>query len=190
DGKLQIDNAVLEATSSKLKPNAVLDFLRRNSRIYGVFTETGLVLSLNEPLYRKINRWYTGIASRFEKNDRAGTWTVPYGPQKPMEVTGALIKALAAESGKDGSKFILAMFPNAVGDPEYMQQEAQYEIMARKQGFSYIDLTGPVMNRPDSKSMFLQYHFSSKGHALVAERLQPIVESLVSESQLPAANPQ
>ncbi len=48
-GNLQLDDGALQAQKSKLEPNAWMDFLRRNSCIYGVLSQTNLLLSINEP---------------------------------------------------------------------------------------------------------------------------------------------
>jgi lysophospholipase L1-like esterase len=177
-GALRCDRAVMAACSSKLQPNAVMDYLHRNSRIYGVLSQTGLALSINEARYRKITGWFSAWTSSWSKNDGPSTWVVSYAKQDPEKVTGALLERLQGDVEKDGAKFVLAMFPNSVQDPLYMRQEVEYELLAKKNHFSFANLTYPFFQHGDPKALFLQYHFSASGHEVVAEQLLPMIQNL------------
>jgi lysophospholipase L1-like esterase len=177
-GNLQCDRAVMAACSSKLQPNAVMDYLHRNSRIYGVLSQTGLALAINEARYRKISGWWSALTASWSKNDGPSTWTVPYAKQDPEKVTTELLTRLQSDVEKDGAKFVLAMFPNSVQDPLYMRQESEYITMSAKNHFSFVDLTGPFFAQGDTKPLFLQYHFSAKGHEVVAQQLLPLIKNL------------
>jgi len=177
-GAIQCDRAVMSACSSKLQPNAVMDYLRSNSRIYGVLSQTGLALSINEPRYRKIAGWFTTLVASRTKNDGPSTWAVPYAKQDPEKVTGALLTKLQGDVEKDGAKFVLVMFPNTVKDPVYMRQEAEYQTLATKNHFPFVNMTAPFFAYGDTKQLFLQYHLSAKGHEVVAEQLLPLIKSL------------
>jgi hypothetical protein len=178
---LQMDTSVLEACSSKL-PNPFWDYLKENSRIYGVISATGLVLSINEHNYRKWMGWLTAFTNSFVKNDRPSTWTIPYAKQNPDSVTEALLKRLNRDVTTDGAKFALIIFPNVVQDPDLQRQQSLFEMLANRNGFAFFDLTRPFFDA-DFHSYFLEYHFSSKGHDYVAHQLLPLIEKLTPPSK-------
>lgn len=175
--ELQMDPSVLEACSSKLKPQPFWDYLKKNSRIYGVISATGLVLSINEHNYRKWTAWLSSLTNSLVKNDRPSTWTVPYAKQSPDSVTEALLTKLNQDITADGANFALIIFPNVVQDPDLQRQQSLFEILSNKKHFAFLDLTRPFFDS-DFHSYFLEYHFSARGHAFVAERLKPLIESL------------
>lgn len=177
--ELQMDPSVLEACSSKLKPQPFWDYLKKNSRIYGVVSATGLVLSINEHNYRKWTAWLSSLTSSWVKNDRPSTWTVPYAKQSPDSVTEALITKLNSDITADGGKFALIIFPNVVQDPDLQRQQSLFEMLSNRKHFAFVDLTRPFFDS-DFHSYFLEYHFSSKGHAFVAQRLQPLIENFAT----------
>lgn len=183
NNQLQMDPSVLEACSSKLKPHPFWDYLKENSRIYGVISATGLVLSINENNYRKWMGWLNNLTNSFVKNDRPSTWTVPYAKQNPDSVTEALLTRLNKEITADGGKFALIIFPNVVQDPDLQRQQSLFEILAHRQNFAFLDLTRPFFDA-DFHSYFLEYHFSSRGHAFVAQQLEPLIEKLSARHDL------
>lgn len=176
--ELKLDPSVLEACSSKLKPQPLIDFLKKNSRIYGVISATGLVLSINEHNYRKWSGWLNSIMNSFVKNDRPATWQVPYAKQNADSVTEALITRLSKEVTADGGKFALIIFPNVVQDPDLQRQQSLLEMLSNRVGFTFFDLTRPFFDN-DFHSYFLEYHFSSKGHAFVANQVAPMIENML-----------
>ena len=107
---------------------------------------------------------------------------MPYGKQTPLLVTEALITKLGNQAKADKSQFILTMFPNTINDAEFAEQEKRFQVISKNQGFSYIDFTPFFTKGVDTKSLFLQYHFSSNGHRLVAEKLLPLIESISERS--------
>jgi hypothetical protein len=176
NNQLKLDNNVLEACSNKLEPQPFWDYLKRNSRIYGVLSATGLVLSINENNYRKLTGWWTSLTSSLVKNTGPTTWQVTYGKQSPDAVTEALLTKLNDDVTADGGRFALVIFPNVVQDPDLQRQQSLFEILSNHKKFAFYDLTRPFFDS-DFKSYFLEYHFSSKGHAFVAQRLKPLIES-------------
>lgn len=185
--KLQLDPAVLEACSSKLKPHHFWDFLKENSRIYGVLSATGLMLSINENQYRKIAAWWNNATSHFTKNDRPSSWTVPYAKQNADSVTEALLTRLNNDITADGASFGLVIFPNVVQDPDLQRQQSLLELLANREKFVFFDLTRPFFDN-DFHSYFLEYHFSSPGHAFVAKVLKPVVETIEHRRETPVGN--
>ncbi len=182
NNQLQLDPAVLEACSSKLKPHPFWDYLKEHSRIYGVISATGLVLSINEHNYRKWMGWLTSLSNSLIKNDRPSTWTIPYTKQNPDSVTEALLTKLNQDITADGAKFAMIIFPNVVQDPDLQRQQSLFEMLSHKSGFAFLDLTRPFFDS-DFHSYFLEYHFSSKGHNFVAHQLQPLIDALSSQRQ-------
>ncbi|MFX7078956.1 hypothetical protein ABTI16_19975, partial [Acinetobacter baumannii] len=83
--------------ADKLRPNAVSSFLRSQSRIFGVFSQQNLMLSINEPMYHKINQLISKLqtskspvaTNRFVKPD--------YPLQDPWEVTTRLLERLRSD---------------------------------------------------------------------------------------------
>ena len=176
NNQLQQDNNVLGACSSKLKPHPFWDYLKKNSRIYGVLSATGLVLSINENGYRKLAAWWTNLTNSWVKNDRPATWQVSYAKQNADAVTEALLTKLNADVTADGGRFVMVIFPNVVQDPDLQRQQSLFEMLSNHKNFAFLDLTRPFFDN-DFKSYFLQYHFSSKGHAFVAQQLKPLIET-------------
>jgi GDSL-like Lipase/Acylhydrolase family len=168
-GKLTEDDAVLKAHSASLQANALWDFLRRNSRIYGVLCQANLNLSIHEPLYCKVRSW---LLSPFTPRTKKMTWTeAPYPPPDAWAVTNALVERLHADCLQAGSKLVVVTFPNAVQDPEFDGQIKHLVQTAKHDGFGCFDLTPVFRWNPDPMSLFLQYHFSAKGHKVVAENI-------------------
>lgn len=177
-GKVEQDNSVLTAYAKDLQPNPLNDFLRKNSRIYGVLGQTGLKLSINEPLYLKLKGFVTPKSRKFKAAAVADAKT-----QDSLAVTSALLEQLDADCRKAGSKFVLVAFPNMVEDPEFARQIAKFQAMSKEDGFGFYDLTPSFHWNKDPMSHFFKYHFSGKGHKLVADR---VGEYLLQTNQIPA----
>lgn len=171
-GMLVQDDAVLQANALALKPNPIADFLRVNSRLYGVFTHANLTMSLNEPLYRKLRGW---ILAPFNKKrpkvDDAVNLTDSRVPQDINKVTAALLQRLNADCRKAGGKLVVIDFPNSVNDPEYGKQISMISKTAKSTGFGVFDLSPKFAMYPNPKELFVKFHFSTKGHDFVAHRI-------------------
>lgn len=170
-GTLVQDNSILREQEKNLRPNAVLDFLRRNSRIYGVFSQTNFSLSIHEKLYTKIKGWLTKQASLGQPKPTGHPGRILYSPQDPWPVTRALLHRLNQDCRRNGSKLIVAAFPNTIGDPILAQQIPELEKLSQSEGFAFLDLTPAFQADNNPGSLFLQYHFSAAGHKLAAKEL-------------------
>lgn len=163
-GVLRQDNSILEAEKDRLAPNAVLDFLRRNSRIYGVMMQTDLYLGVNEPLYRTIRNGLKAGVKAHPKPE--------YGLTNAFQVMLELIKNLNSECAAANSQFAIVMFPKTIEDPIFATQAVYIKKEASQRGYRYLDLSPMFAAVPDrDKKLYLQVHFSQVGHDLVAKQL-------------------
>jgi hypothetical protein len=179
-GKLVQDNTILETQKAKLTPHPVMEFLRTHSRIYGVFSQANLSLSLHESLYRKLRapiiRFSEMVSGSKAKNTAAPAL---YQPQDSWAVTSALLERLHADCKQNDSRFILMVFPNTLRDVEFQRQINGMESLSKRLGFDYLDLTPTFNGSKDLGSLFLQYHFSAAGHQVTADQLQQILRAEV-----------
>ena len=162
------DDTIMKFNAKGFEPNAVLDTLRRNSRIYGVLTHTNLALNLNEPLYAKtrnsILKLLPGAKEQF-KHVQA-----PYVIKDPWMVTQKVIERANNDCKNMGTKFMVVCFPNNVNETEYSKQIQSLSKQSAEQGFAYLDLT-PDYIGSNAKDLFLKYHFSTAGHTVAACRI-------------------
>ena len=177
-GHLKEDNSVLLANADKLKPDIIKEFLRKNSAIYGVFTQADLSLSLNEPRYCKLKNWWQALLNLPNKikGKKPMVSNANYADQNDMAVTEALLSCLADETKEKKRQFVLAMFPNIVHFNELKEQAAALKTLAQQKKFQYLDLSNSFLACKDPKSNFLQYHFSKQGHAVVAYDLRNLID--------------
>lgn len=172
-GKLQQDSTLL--SNSALRPNPLFGFLRRNSHIYGVLTQTDLSLSIHERFYRKLRSWFTSLLQLAQSVNAGWKPALPGNTTYPvpdaMKVTDALMSRFASDCKSRHIQFILMMFPNTISDPELSMQAFDLKKLSQKAGFGYIDLTDPFLATKDPRSRFLQFHFSAEGHQVVANEL-------------------
>lgn len=168
-GNLVQDNTIMDVNRNNFRPDPVVDFLRRNSRVYGVLSHTGLTLSLNEPLYAKLKSTLMSLLPG--TRDKWKHVHAAYTIQDPWKVTSTIIERANMDCKKMGAKFMLVCFPNIVNDKEYANQIVNLAKQASEQGFLYVDLSPAYSGSADPKSLFLKYHFSSKGHTLAAEKI-------------------
>jgi lysophospholipase L1-like esterase len=176
NGQLVQDSAVLEVQKPKLTPHPILEFLRTHSRIYGVFSQANLSLSLHESLYRKLRApiiRFMETVSGSKSKDAARP--VLYQQQDSWTVTSALLERLSADCKQNNSRFILLVFPNTMHDPEFQKQITGMESLSKRLGFDYLDLTQTFLSSKDLGALFLQYHFSAAGHQVTADQLQALV---------------
>ncbi len=170
-GQLQEDDSVLREQASAMQPNMVLSFLRKNSRIYGVFCQTNLSLSIHEKLYHKFKGWFTAIADKLTGHTHGKETRLLYMPQDPWPVTKALLERLNKDCSEHGSRLVVMIFPNTTNDPILAVQITALESISKADHFGLIDLTPAFKASKDVQALFLQYHFSSAGHKLTAEQL-------------------
>lgn len=166
---LHQDDSILKVEAPRLAPNAVLDFLRRNSRIYGVMMQTDLYLGVNESLYRILR---SGLKAGIPAHPKPR-----YESQMAFFVMLELIKSINEECRNGNGQFAVMMFPKTIEDPQFATQGAYISDQARKDGFHYLDLSQSFENVPNKNRLFLQVHFSEDGHEIVARKL---FESLTS----------
>ncbi len=168
-GSLKEDDQVLSFYGNALKPNPLFNFLRRDSRIFGVLDHTNLTLSIHEPLYRKLRGW---VLAPFSLGQPKLKKARPlYAQQDAWAVTAALVARLSNDCHAAGSRLVVVDFPNVVNDPELDRQIKELKALATKDNFGNLDLTPAFRWNPDPMSLFLQYHFSSKGHKVVANQI-------------------
>lgn len=174
NGALQQDRSVMEANSRLYEPQPVTEFLRRNSRIYGVLQHLNLALSLNEAMYGKIRN---SITKKLDRTAAAkAAYKQPYPIQDVWKVTESIIDQVHTTCTENNAKFFVVCFPNLVRDKDYTWQIDRLTQMAPERGFSFLDLTYTFMYSRDPKGLFLKYHFSSAGHKLAAELMKPICQ--------------
>jgi lysophospholipase L1-like esterase len=168
-GRLVQDNTIMDFNRKAFQPNPPFDFLRNNSRIYGVLTHMNLALSLNEPLYTKMRNSFLKLLPGSKAQ-----WKhvqAPYTIHDPWKVTEALISRTATDCKKMDAKFMLLCMPNNLQEKEYARQIQSLAKLARSTGFTFLDLTPDCLNHKNPKSLFLRYHLSAAGHELAARRI-------------------
>jgi hypothetical protein len=168
-GEVVADYSVMDMNKEKLNPNTFVSFMRSHSRIFGVFNQQTLMLNINEPLYRKINRLFAKV--QFSKSPVVTNKFVrpSYPLQDPWLVTTKLIDKLRSDISADGGHFVLLLFPNSMKDKEYAVQETAFEKDCRAKNFDMVSLTRVFSDSPDVKHLFLLYHFSEQGHQVVSQ---------------------
>lgn len=176
-GNLKLDESILAINKAKLSPNPMLDFLRAHSSIYGVLSATNMALCTNEPLYGKFKNaldWVAGLGDSASKNFNTNL----YPEQDPFRVTRSLIIDLNKACKNNSSKFVLLLFPNTLGDLELGFQCKQLLALSKEENFVSHDLTQSFYDTGNPGSLFLEYHFSSPGHRIVAEQLTKLLGEL------------
>jgi hypothetical protein len=170
EGEVKLDTAILEARADELKPNAVLDWLRRNSRLYGVVNQTLFSLSINDKHFVK---W----KHMFEKGAKVRKVApATYPAQNEDQVAAKLLERLNNDVKSKGGRLIVMMFPNLIDYPDLTRQQKLFSGMAEAQGFGYLDLSDPVKNYKRKEELLIEYHFSTKGHKLIADLLKPYLQ--------------
>lgn len=175
-GLLKEDDAVLEAHKDSFRPSPLMDLLRKQSRIYGVFSHANLNLSLNEPLFRKLRGWLTYSDS--VRLQRQGKRSCSYMPQDSWNVTAALVSRLHEDCAKDASQLMVAVFPNINADTEYGAQIPRLEKLCARQRVGFLDLTPSFHYYPAPMSLFVKFHFSVKGHDFVAGEIYKYLQTV------------
>ena len=170
DGEVKLDKAILEARADELKPNPVLDWLRRNSRLYGVVNQTVFSLSVNDKRFVKLKHM-------FEKNSKVRTIPPATYPRQNEDMVGAkLLERLNNDVKSKGGRLVVMMFPNLIDYPDLTRQQKLFSAMAKTQGFDYLDLTDAVKAYKTKEELLIEYHFSTKGHKFIADLLKPYLQ--------------
>lgn len=167
EGELQFDNAIMEACADELKPNPILSWLRRDSRLYGVINQTIFSLSLTDRRFVKMKQWLT------RKKQSRKIEPAPYPMQNPDLVGAKLIERLNADVTAKGGRLIVMMFPNTPGYPDLKRQQNMFSKLAQKDGFDYLDLSKPFIDHKNKEELLIEYHFSKIGHKFIADLLKP-----------------
>lgn len=170
DGEVKLDTAILEARADELKPNPALDWLRRNSRLYGVVNQTLFSLSVNDRRFVKLKHMFDKGA-KMRKIPPA-----TYPPQNEDQVGTKLLERLNADVKSKGGRLVVMMFPNMIDYPDLTRQQKLFSALAKTQGFDYLDLTEPVKAYKAKHELLVEYHFSKKGHKFIADLLKPYLQ--------------
>lgn len=177
-GKLAIDYTVVDANKHLLQANPMLDYLRANSRIYGVFSQANLALSINEKLYLKLRKSLQKLMLGGDKSGAKSQSPFMYEPDKWL-VTSYLLTAIKDEAESSGSKFALVLFPNTVNDVEFALQQDALQSKGQIEKFAVMDLTPAFKADQNPNRLFLDVHFSKEGNALIADQLVPFVKQSI-----------
>lgn len=172
-GKLQLDDTILAVNKDKLGPSPILDFLRAHSSIYGVLSQTNLALSINEPLYGKLKNAFDWLCNL--GNQSKNVTNIIYPEQDAFRVTRSLIMDLHQSCQDNNSKFVLLVFPNTLGDLQLGFQAKQLLALAKEEEFPALDLTQSFYDTGNPGAQFLEFHFSSPGHQVVANQLTKLL---------------
>ena len=176
-GALKEDDSVLLANASKLAPNPVIDFLRRTSCLYGVWSQINFNWSLTDKLYFRLTHLARDICKRLEGKSKAVAAPI-YPPQDQLKVTQALVASFNQRVKANQGKFALMVFPDITGsNVTWANDIAQLKTQGQSQGFDVIDLNQPFKAQKDPGSLFLEYHFSKEGHAVVADTVLQYLKS-------------
>jgi hypothetical protein len=170
------DDSVLKMNEDVLRPNPIMDYIRRESRIFGVLSQQNLMLTINEPLYTKIKRAIGKIPFPGTKRHSTAIIHPTYALPDAMRVTSKIFSDLNAAIQKDGAQLVVVTFPNVAGDPQFAKEEAALQETGRQQNFAVVSLTRPFLKAADSANLFLKYHFSKYGHTVVANVLSDFIE--------------
>jgi len=180
-GKLAQDSSVLLASADKLVPNPLVDFLRSKSCLYGVWTQLNFNWNLTDKLYFRSMRFFQEVGRRMQGKARAIEAPV-YAQQDKLKVTQALVTAFNDTAKENGGKFALMLFPDvAAREAGWQYDMRQLKAQGAAEHFDVIDLNPPFRSHWNPSSLFLQYHFSKEGHALVADTLTQYVKSTLAD---------
>ncbi len=171
-GNLQEDHTAIAAQmSQKQCDDPTMNFLRRNSCIYGIFNQLNLSMSLHSPLYHKLTGYWKKLTQSMAGKCGCLSDYAVYPQPNAFIVTDAILSALSGECKKHSSKLLVVMYPNLLSEMELGMQSHRIKELSTKEGFGFLDLTEAFKKNPNPNSLFLEYHFSSAGHKLVADEL-------------------
>ena len=194
NNKLQLDRTVLLANKEKLTRNELLEFLRANSRIYGVYDQTNFQLNLTDKVYVKLRRLATQISNKVKAMSKGSSNTdaktavdetppqVP--PQEKFKITQALLSQIQSTAKAHDANFLLLTFPDMGNiDPVFSKQIPELLQQGKAEGFGVIELSQPFRDYKGKDDVFYQVHFASGGHKVTAEVLAKYVEDLIAAKQ-------
>ena len=134
---------MLLANESKLAPNAPLDFLRRTSCLYGVWSQINFNWSLTDKLYFRLTHLVRDISKRFSGQTKTVAAPI-YPTQDQLKVTQALVATFNQRVRENHGKFALMVFPDITGsNVTWANDIAQLKAQGQAQGFDVIDLNQP-----------------------------------------------
>ncbi len=192
-GKLQQDMSIIAENSDKLDPNTpsnrVINWLRAHSNIYGIITRTNFNLFLGDKAYYRIMRFQQAATKKVndfiqEKilHKKVEQTALIYAPQENRAVTKALVHEFQKAVEQSGSKFALMLFPDVTAsDVDWATTVAQLKSQSVADNFTLIDLQPRFKQDKDPSSLFLQFHFSKRGHDLTAETISDLIKAKNNE---------
>ncbi len=193
NNKLQLDRTVLLANKEKLTPNPLLEFLRANSRIYGVFDQTNFQLNLTDKVYVKMRRLATQVSNKLKALTKGNSSAKSPGsgeteetppqvpPQEKFKITQALLSQIQNTAKAHDAKFLLLTFPDMGNiDPVFSKQVPELLKQGKAEGFGVIELSQPFRDYKGKDDVFYQVHFASGGHKVTAKVISKYVEDLIA----------
>lgn len=175
---LQEDHTAIAAQmSQKQCDDPIMDFLRKNSCVYGIFNQLNLSMSLHSPLYHKLSGYWKKLNQSMAGKCGCLTDYAVYPQPNAFIVTDAILSALAGECKKHSSKLLVVMYPNLLSEMELGMQANRIKELSAKEGFGFLDLTEAFKRTGNPNSYFLEYHFGTSGHKLVADELVKYIET-------------
>lgn len=189
EGKLQEDMSIIAENRDKLDPNTpynrVINWLRANSNVYGIITRTNFNLFLGDKAYYRIMRFQQTAGKKIndfvqEKllHKKPEVTATIYAPQENRAVTKALVREFQKTVQESGSKFALMLFPDVTAsDVDWATTVSQLKEQSTADNFTIIDLQPRFKQDKDPSSLFLQFHFSKRGHDLTAETILDLIKA-------------
>ncbi len=180
--KLTLDQSVLIANKEKLTSNGLLEFLRANSRIYGVWDQTNFQLNLTDKFYYKTRRALTNFIAKLFASYSPTVAAPQYALQDKLKVTQALLSQINDTAHKNGADFLLITFPD-IGDvdPIFRAQLPALHKQSDAEKFDIIELTQPFRDYKGNQSLFYQVHFAEAGHKVAAQCLADYVMTILQK---------
>jgi lysophospholipase L1-like esterase len=175
-GKLQLDDSVLKANRAKLSNNPLLDFVRRHSRIYGVYNHTNFTLNLTDKVYFRLRRFFTQISAKVFGSPVSNEAVPQYAPQDVLKVTQALIREIHNTASANHADFLLLTFPDMGNiDPVFASQMVALRQQSKNENFDLLELSQPFRDYKGPEALFYQVHFAQGGNDVAARTLADYV---------------
>jgi lysophospholipase L1-like esterase len=193
DNQLKEDDSLLVDNAAKLKSTPLKEFLRANSTIFGAYTQMHLSMTMSDKVFfrttRLIDQTITKVSNLLtdKKKQTVSTKGAPgqtnssrAGEKDPdqVEISAAVVERFADEVKSDQAKFVLMMYPDVGGgNLVYAQSRDRLAKLAAKEGFGYLDLSQEFKKDVNPNNLFVQVHFSKRGHELTTEMLTAYLKS-------------
>ncbi len=182
NNKLTLDQSVLLANKEKLTSNPILEFLRANSRIYGVWDQTNFQLNLTDKFYNKTRRSLTNFIAKLTASYSPPASAPQYAIPDKLKVTQALLSEINTTARKHGADFLLITFPDMGNiDPIFRDQLPALRAQSAGEKFGMIELSQPFRDYKGNQALFYQVHFAEAGHQVAAQCLTDYVTSLLQK---------